>query len=281
MSTSSSSLIANVSLVASPEVVALNGELNFSASFVGGTPPFSYSYTGLPAGCGTTNGTSITCTPTSPGTFEVGLTIEDAEGQNSETNAGVWVLNSFPIDVQETGLPAGSSWSFAVLGGANLTTSGTLLSLNLTNGTYGYSASTDAAGFVAVPAVAAFSVAGESLNLTVAFFPPFSVKFIEQGLWEPAQWSLAINGELITSDTNTVVVALASGTYRYSVSPIANYSVGKGIVSVQGNLTMVPVSIYRIDFFVVFTQTGLPRGGLGPAIQRTQLVAHEHVDDIS
>ncbi len=262
VSTSSSSLIANVSLVASPEVVALNGELNFSASFVGGTPPFSYSYTGLPAGCGTTNGTSITCTPTSPGTFEVGLTIEDAEGQNSETNAGVWVLNSFPIDVQETGLPAGSSWSFAVLGGANLTTSGTLLSLNLTNGTYGYSASTDAVGFVAVPAVAAFSVAGESLNLTVAFFPPFSVKFIEQGLWEPAQWSLAINGELITSDTNTVVVALASGTYRYSVSPIANYSVGKGIVSVQGNLTMAPVSIYRIDFFVVFTQTGLPAGAV-------------------
>lgn len=49
----------------------------------GGTPPLSYSYTGLPAGCASSNVDALTCSPTAGGTFNVTAVVEDSIGQTA------------------------------------------------------------------------------------------------------------------------------------------------------------------------------------------------------
>jgi hypothetical protein len=54
-----------------------NQTITFSSTVSGGTPPFAYSYAGLPLGCASANSSYINCTPRSTGTFEVRLAVTD------------------------------------------------------------------------------------------------------------------------------------------------------------------------------------------------------------
>ncbi len=46
----------------------------------GGTPPFTYSFTGLPPGCPSANTSSLACAPTLPGAYSVDVQVTDADG---------------------------------------------------------------------------------------------------------------------------------------------------------------------------------------------------------
>lgn len=66
----------------------------FTAGISGGTAPFTYTYTGLPAGCATTNAATLACVPTSTtgSPFTVLVTIHDASG-DSASNTATLVVN--------------------------------------------------------------------------------------------------------------------------------------------------------------------------------------------
>jgi hypothetical protein len=53
------------------------------ATAAGGTPPFSYAFSGLPGGCSTPSGASVRCAPTAAGTTEVEVTVSDANGSRA------------------------------------------------------------------------------------------------------------------------------------------------------------------------------------------------------
>lgn len=63
--------------------------LNVTAG--GGTPPWSYSYLGLPSGCGTVNLSEFNCTPTTPGTYSIEAIVTDARGQSASATMTVTV----------------------------------------------------------------------------------------------------------------------------------------------------------------------------------------------
>jgi hypothetical protein len=76
--------------------------VTLSALVSGGTAPYGYVYTGLPAGCSTQDVPSITCTPASEGTFPVTVTVTDAAGESATQSVGLVVgphpyLNSLSI----------------------------------------------------------------------------------------------------------------------------------------------------------------------------------------
>ncbi|MCI4351038.1 MAG: hypothetical protein L3K15_05960 [Thermoplasmata archaeon] len=67
----------------SPVADDLGITAQLTASVVGGSPPYSYGYTGLPPGCSSTNGAILNCAPTATGTYQVNLSVTDSAGNHS------------------------------------------------------------------------------------------------------------------------------------------------------------------------------------------------------
>jgi hypothetical protein len=68
--------------------------ITISVNVSGGDPPYASSWTGLPAGCISTNSTRISCTPTNGGTFSVGFQVKDALGGSSNASMAVSLSSS-------------------------------------------------------------------------------------------------------------------------------------------------------------------------------------------
>jgi len=91
---------ANVTVVADPAFVGFavtpanvttGTSVTFSATISGGIAPYSYVYSGLPAGCTTVNQPSLTCTPSATGTYQVHLNVTDALGKSASTSVTLGV----------------------------------------------------------------------------------------------------------------------------------------------------------------------------------------------
>lgn len=94
---------AAVTIVADPSVsaftvaptsVSSGNPVSFNATVSGGTAPFSWAYTGLPSGCGTTNQSSLSCRPSSTGTYSVEVTVTDAFGKTANATVSLTVTSS-------------------------------------------------------------------------------------------------------------------------------------------------------------------------------------------
>ncbi|MCI4336121.1 MAG: hypothetical protein L3K17_02860 [Thermoplasmata archaeon] len=86
--------------------------LAFSLSFIGGTAPYTYLYTGLPAGCATTDSMSVQCTATAPGNYTVSGTVTDATGATA-TQALIVEVTAVPVTH-----PSSPGSGFSASGGA-------------------------------------------------------------------------------------------------------------------------------------------------------------------
>jgi outer membrane biosynthesis protein TonB len=72
-----------------PTNVSIATNLNVSVS--GGFTPYSYAYSGLPAGCTTSNTASLTCTPSTSGTFTIRIYVNDSFGVSATTTLSLKV----------------------------------------------------------------------------------------------------------------------------------------------------------------------------------------------
>lgn len=68
------------SFTASPPTIPIGGTTYLNVSAAGGTPPYGYTYSGLPAGCNSASQASLPCSPTVLGNFTVTATMTDALG---------------------------------------------------------------------------------------------------------------------------------------------------------------------------------------------------------
>lgn len=98
------SVEANLSVIVNPHLAAalklstnstLTGHaVTFTVTVSGGTAPFTYQYTGLPAGCSPTNRSSITCSPTTVGVYPVVVEVSDADGASTSATTQLAVSSS-------------------------------------------------------------------------------------------------------------------------------------------------------------------------------------------
>ncbi|MCI4317428.1 MAG: hypothetical protein L3J96_02725, partial [Thermoplasmata archaeon] len=63
-----------------PDPLSLGQPITIGASVGGGVSPYSYTWTGLPAGCNSANRSSFSCTPSADGNFTIRVTVTDAAG---------------------------------------------------------------------------------------------------------------------------------------------------------------------------------------------------------
>ena len=79
------------SFTASPGSVVAGTTTTFTVGASGGAGVRSYSYRGLPAGCSNADEPTFACTPTSTGTYTIGVTVSDANGETAQSNATLTV----------------------------------------------------------------------------------------------------------------------------------------------------------------------------------------------
>ena len=80
-----------LALVALPSSIPVDGSTVFEANATGGYPPYSYVWTGLPAGCVGTNVASLACHPSVGGGFTVDVRISDQKGGTLSASAALVV----------------------------------------------------------------------------------------------------------------------------------------------------------------------------------------------
>jgi YVTN family beta-propeller protein len=101
-----------------PASLTIGQSVTFHVVVSNGAKPLSYSYAGLPSGCGSHNAAILTCTPNATGNSTVTVTVSDGLHRRAEANATVAVI---PATVTPTtnstvlGLPGAEA--YAVLGG--------------------------------------------------------------------------------------------------------------------------------------------------------------------
>ncbi len=94
------------SFTASPTAVTVGGTTTIRASATGGTPPYGYTYTGLPSGCSTTNASSFGCTPTATGSFTLQVIVRDSDGFSSAAATTAVTVNTLPSVTSFTADPS-------------------------------------------------------------------------------------------------------------------------------------------------------------------------------
>ncbi len=80
-------------------------------------------------------------------------------------------LEEYSVSFHATGLAAGTGWFVNITGGANYTSSSSTITFLATNGTYLFSAGTNATYHVAPPS-GSLTVAGSNVSQTIQFSPP-------------------------------------------------------------------------------------------------------------
>jgi hypothetical protein len=77
----------SATLSISPGQISEGQSISVQTTVTGGTPPYSFSYTGLPSGCQGQGSQSFSCQPTGTGNFNVQVTVTDSFGNLSVSNS--------------------------------------------------------------------------------------------------------------------------------------------------------------------------------------------------
>ncbi len=73
-------------LAINPNQVQQGNSISLSTTVSGGTPPMTFSYSGLPPGCSSMNSQGFSCNPSSQGNYGVSAEVTDAHGNQTTSN---------------------------------------------------------------------------------------------------------------------------------------------------------------------------------------------------
>jgi PKD repeat protein len=176
----------------------------------------------------------------------------------------VFALVTYSVSVQESGLPAGLTWSVtfnSVVG--VLTTNGATDALTFPgepNGSYAYSIAPVRQWVQdTLPAAGTETVNGSALVFLLTYAPPtYPVTFEETGLPSGEAWSVTLNGSTLSATTDAIVFLVENGSLAYSVAAVGNWtpSLAEGDVTVTGT----PASVTVGFLFTYLLSFGRPNG---------------------
>ncbi|MCI4331234.1 MAG: thermopsin family protease [Thermoplasmata archaeon] len=153
-----------------------------------------------------------------------------------------YTMFTYLVTLAATGLPQGLPWSATVRAdAANISnsTSGTLLSFTLPNGSFAYSVAAPA-GYTATPSSGSDAVTAASVSLLITFRP---IVGSVAGSVDPAGALLTINGTPVMVSDGAFLVTLSPGTYDLRATA-PGYAAWTETVTVSaGNTTNVRVDL--------------------------------------
>ncbi len=178
-----------------------------------------------------------------------------------------WLPILYNIYFNETGLPAGESWSVTLNGTLKSSTNTTII-FREPNGSYSFSIG-EISGFTISSKSGTINVYGTSVSEIISFtpIPPsvYEITFTESGLPKGTNWSVTFNGTTDYSTSNSISFYAKNGTYSYSIEMISGYSVNPsyGSINVSGADITESISFSQTlakEFYITFEELGLPSG---------------------
>lgn len=201
-----------------------------------------------------------------PGNYSIAL-FDSSTGSISKV--GIYVLypnesynitkDVYRVEFLEKGLPSDSVWMVNITGETSNPITGSEYAIDLQNGTYNYTVSSNNLNYFALNRTGILFVNGSILLVNVTFRPVlFNVTFLETGLPSGASWSVTLNGKgTLKSNNSSVVFSLTNGTYDFVVPRVGEYgpSVSIGSVTVNGNGSVENVLFMILDGYLVGSVT--------------------------
>ncbi len=185
------------------------------------------------------------------------------QGTLTRISPGEGSQPAYPVTFTESGLPGGTTWSVAVNGTPQRSTTSTI-EFREPNGTYTYS----------IGAIAGYSatyhgqvtVNGAPTSEAIAFTRvAYAVTFTESGLPSGTNWSVTVNGTTHSSLSGSIGFMEPNGTYAYSIADVPGWHQRNlpysGSVTVSGAPVSEPILVFtQVTNPVTFSETGLPSG---------------------
>jgi peptide N-acetyl-beta-D-glucosaminyl asparaginase amidase A/PKD domain-containing protein len=208
----SASLSAAVAL--SRPVVEIGGAIQFRATVTGGAGWIDYAWTGLPSGCAGVDAATVSCTPSTSGTYVASVLAKDAVGDAIEA-AALPLLVAGPVAALITGAPvasdSGVSLSLAaeVAGGiapyeCSWSVDGAAISIQACGAPFNYTLATSGTYSFSLQAVDAGGVVLNATPVTVL-------------VSQPPQLSLsAPSGTLTAGNVFTFTAGVVNGTAPFT-----------------------------------------------------------------
>ncbi|MGP8145703.1 MAG: hypothetical protein ACLQC7_08535 [Thermoplasmata archaeon] len=226
-------------------VLATKSLASTSASILFGKLPGSYPY----SVAGPSGYRLVSSTPASP------VLVTDTAVLVTVTFAAVSNA-TYDLVFQESGLSGmcGRSFSWSVtVGNVTQTSSTTTITFVEPNGTYNYSV-VGPSGYTVTSETPASPVtlAGAPVTVDVTFakfcghggYNTFSITFTEFGLRWGTTWCVTVGSTVCSSSGSIRFMGLSSGTYSFTVSPIAGYTAqpASGTVTIYGHSEWVRIN---------------------------------------
>ncbi|HKV90806.1 MAG TPA: hypothetical protein VJQ43_06405 [Thermoplasmata archaeon] len=100
-----------------PETVTIGESIQVAAHGSGGTGGLRYTYTGLPGGCASANATSLMCSPSTTGSYTIGVSVSDLFGFPANASAPLTVNATVGPGPNPPGplSPQGIDWWYVAL----------------------------------------------------------------------------------------------------------------------------------------------------------------------
>lgn len=266
------------SFTASPDPLIIGNSTTLSTAVAGGVSPYSYLYSGLPAGCVSMNTSSLSCEPVRAGVFSIRVTVTDAAHSSLNASAQLTVIGgcgpSCSITFEELGLPSGTYWPLTILGRVIGSVAPEPIVIGVPNGTYDFVVGS-VNGFAAIPASGNVVVSGNQLFVNITFvsdtYYGYALTFVESGLAPGTIWSVNVylpqgGHGLISTNSTIEITGLTNGSYSFWIGAVPGYTVSTptGNVTLLGSSTTMSVMFTPLppgNYSVIFSQgEGLPAG---------------------
>lgn len=192
-------------------------------------------------------------------------------GQSSSEQI-VFSLFTYAVSFSESGLPSGTKWFLNVSGPIqkSLSTTSSLISFNLPNGTYNYSISNLDSNFAPHSGSGNFTITGSPKSIGIIFLRLYNVEFYQEGLPAGIKWYVNITDPQSFNSSNTsLIFKEPNGSYHYFVG-IGNTNFELNNTTSTGNFTVdglavtpapqsSPIVFYALHI-VTFQEHRLPPG---------------------
>ena len=164
----------------------------------------------------------------------------------------------YNINITESGLPSGTSWSFIFNGTTtNLNTNQYNLSVN--NGSYSFSIPSINGYTVSYPSSITVNGNSQTVNIIFKKIPTYKVELLENGLPSGTQWNYTFNHNSQVLGNSSYTYLLSNGTYSLYVGTVNLYSVKYSTsVIVSGYNQTVYINYSKIPTYsLIVKESGL------------------------
>ncbi len=173
-----------------------------------------------------------------------------------------WTAVTYPVQVQESGLPGGTFWWINLTGGSNSTSTTGSLNFTLPNGTYPYRGGTSDPDYAVSPGN--ITIAGSNQTVDLVFHDIASiVSFESVGLPNGTQWSVTLGNQTNRSTGSWANFTVLAGRYGYRMGGVPGYTLPafNGSVAIGSNATFGIVLRWTPTTYPMqFIEQGLPNG---------------------